>query len=136
MPNISGEWPNGSPVHRIQDALKMHKTQVDLVPIGRAFDEVSRFDGQPSDCTAQITILDEVEPLRGAVSSWAIQSPRRHVLPYLRGLGRSEERNLSVDLAAIEGVFPIDLLRRGAGEVTELRCRMSAHISIVERFGE
>ncbi|WP_342723684.1 hypothetical protein AAFG07_31830 [Bradyrhizobium sp. B097] len=117
MPKISGEWPNGSPVHRIQGASKMHKTQVDLVPIGRARDEVSRIDGQPSDCTASIAILDEAEPLGGADRLWAIRSPRRHVPAYLgRGIGRNDARNLYDHLAPSDGVIQIDLLGRGAGE--------------------
>lgn len=39
MPSISGESPNGSPVHRIRGVSKMHKNQFDLMPLRCAIDE-------------------------------------------------------------------------------------------------
>lgn len=115
MPNRSGDSPNGSPVHRIQGVSKMHKTQVDLVPIGRTLDEVSRIDGDPSDCTASIAILDEAESLHGVESFWAMKWPRRYVLARL-GHGRNGERELRNRFVASEGAIPSGLFWRGVGE--------------------
>ncbi|MGY4158160.1 hypothetical protein ACVINW_004002 [Bradyrhizobium sp. USDA 4461] len=67
----------------IQGVSKMHKTEVDLVPAGRALDELSRIDGQPSDTAAPIVILDAAEPLHRADRLWSIQPPHWDVRAYV-----------------------------------------------------
>ncbi|WP_245471261.1 NodY [Bradyrhizobium genosp. SA-3] len=95
MPSISGESPNGSPVHRIQGVSKMHKNQFDLMPLRCAIDEAPRIDGLPSDVKTSTAMLDEAEKRRGADRFWLVQSLRRHLPAYrAQGIGRVTTRTM------------------------------------------
>ncbi|WP_245162657.1 NodY [Bradyrhizobium vignae] len=125
MPRNSGEYPNGSPVHRIQGVSKMHKNQCDLMPVGCTIDEAPRIEGLPADVKTSTTMLDEAEKLRGADRFWLVQSPRRHLSGYLaQTIGRMTSANNVVACS-----------RAKARRVPELR-GMAAHFGIDQRFDD
>lgn len=128
--NSGGSLPNGSPVHRIQGASKMHKNQFDLMPLRCAIDEAPRIEGQPSDLKTSTAMLDEAEKLRGADRFWLVRSPRRLLPGYLaQGIGRMTSANHAI--ASSQAKANGALWARGA----ELQ-GMAAHFSDDQRFGD
>ncbi|UQR61297.1 hypothetical protein LRP30_30715 [Bradyrhizobium sp. C-145] len=131
MPSISGDSPNGSPVHRIGGVSKMHKKKFGLMPLRYAIDEAPRIDSLPSDVITSTAMLDEAEKLRSADRFWMVQSPRWHLAAYrAQGIGRMTSANHAIvsSRAKARGAMQA----RGAG----LRQGMAAHFSIDQRFGE
>ncbi len=101
----------------IQGVSKMHRTEVELVPVACALDELARVDGRPPDAVASIVILDTAEPLHGADRLWAIQSPHWDVRAYVdHGIGRNDARELRDRLAANGGAIPIRSALARSGE--------------------
>ncbi len=131
MPSISGESPNGSPVHRIRGVSKMHKNQFDLMPLRCAIDEAPHIDGLPSDVETSTAMLDEAEDFRGADRFWLVQSPRR---PFpadrAQGIGRMTSANHAIASSRAKAHGAVQA--RGA----ELRRGMAAHFSIDQPFAE
>jgi len=130
MPSISGDAPNGSPVHRIQGVSKMHKNQFDLMPLRCAIDEAPRIDGLPSDVKTSTAMLDEAEKLHGADRFWLVESPRRHLTAYrAQGIGRMTSANHAIASSRAKA--------RGAAQArgAELQRGMAAHFSVEQRFG-
>ncbi|WP_456745074.1 hypothetical protein [Bradyrhizobium sp. USDA 4354] len=130
MPSISGESPNGSPVHRIQGVSKMYKNQCDLMPLRCAIDEAPRIDGMPSDVKTSTAMLAEAKKLRGADKFWLVQSPRRHRPAYrAQGIGRMTSANHAIASSRAKARGAVQA--RGA----ELRRGIAAHFSVDQRFG-
>ncbi len=116
----------------IQGASKMHRTEVDLVPVGCVLDELSRIDGLPRDATAPIMILDEAERLHAADRLRAIQSLRWDVRAcFDHGIGRKDAREVRDRLAANEAAIPIRSALARSARRAERGCRMPAHFRLI-----
>lgn len=98
----------------IQGASKMHRTEVDLVPVGCVLDELSRIDGLPRDATAPILILDEAEPLHAAGRLRAIQSlPGTYAHVSAMALAGKMRARCAIVLPPTKPPFRFGLLSRG-----------------------
>ncbi|SFQ06015.1 hypothetical protein SAMN05216330_11477 [Bradyrhizobium sp. Ghvi] len=131
MPSISGDSPNGSPVHRIQGASQMHKKQFDVIPLRCALDSATRIDGPPSDVRTSTVMLGEAEKLRGGDRFRLVRSPLRHFPAYLaQDIGRMMSANHAI--ASSRAIAHGGVQARSAA----FRRGMAAHFSVDQRIGE